>query len=46
MKKAISTILSLLLVAIFMTTLTGCGADIKAENEKLKNGKYQPQIGQ
>jgi len=36
MKKAISAILSLFLIGMFMTVLVGCGADIKAENEKLK----------
>jgi len=36
MKRAISLMLSLFLVAMFVSTLIGCGADIKAENEKLK----------
>jgi peptidoglycan hydrolase CwlO-like protein len=36
MKKAISGILSLFLIGMFLTVLVGCGADIKAENEKLK----------
>src|SRR4030065_1044766 len=36
MKKAISVILSLFLIGMFMTVWVGCGADIKAENEKLK----------
>jgi len=36
MKKAISAILSLFLIGMLMTVLVGCGADIKAENEKLK----------
>ena len=36
MKKAVSVILSLFLIGMFLTVLAGCGADIKAENEKLK----------
>ena len=36
MKRGISAILSLLLIAMFVSALMGCGADIKAENEKLK----------
>jgi len=36
MKKAISVILSLLLMGMVLTVFVGCGADIKAENEKLK----------
>jgi len=36
MKRAISIILSLLLITTFIVALVGCGADIKAENEKLK----------
>ena len=36
MKEGVSVILSFFLVAMLMTALTGCGADIKAENEKLK----------
>jgi peptidoglycan hydrolase CwlO-like protein len=36
MKKATSVILTLFLIGMFLTVLTGCGADIKAENEKLK----------
>ena len=36
MKRAISAILSLFLIVIFVSALVGCGADIKAENEKLK----------
>ncbi len=36
MKRAISTILSLSLIGMFVMALVGCGADIKAENEKLK----------
>ena len=36
MKRAISAILSLLLIVMFVGALVGCGADIKAENEKLK----------
>jgi cell division protein FtsB len=36
MKKAISVILSFALVSLFIVALVGCGADIKAENEKLK----------
>ncbi len=36
MKRAVAVILSLLLIGMFLTVFTGCGADIKAENEKLK----------
>ncbi len=36
MKKVLSVILSLALITLFAATLVGCGADIKAENEKLK----------
>ncbi len=36
MKRTISTILSLSLIGMFVMALVGCGADIKAENEKLK----------
>ena len=36
MKKAISVILSVFVIGILIAALTGCGADIKAENEKLK----------
>jgi len=36
MKRAVSAILSLVLIVIFVSALVGCGADIKAENEKLK----------
>jgi DNA anti-recombination protein RmuC len=36
MKKAVSVVLSLFLIGMFLTVLAGCGADIKAENEKLK----------
>jgi len=36
MKRVICTILSLFLIMILVGTLVGCGADIKAENEKLK----------
>ena len=36
MKKTVSAILSLLMISVFVFALVGCGADIKAENEKLK----------
>ena len=36
MKKTVPAILSLLLIALLVVSLAGCGADIKAENEKLK----------
>ncbi len=36
MKRAISAILSFALISLFIVALVGCGADIKAENEKLK----------
>lgn len=36
MKRVISAALSLLLIGLFVSALVGCGADIKAENEKLK----------
>ena len=36
MKRAISLMLSLFLIVMLVSALTGCGADIKAENEKLK----------
>jgi cell division protein FtsB len=36
MKRVISAVLSLLLIGIFVSALVGCGADIKAENERLK----------
>lgn len=36
MKKAWSVLLSLVMITLFVGTLVGCGADIKAENEKLK----------
>jgi cell division protein FtsB len=36
MKRTISTILSFVMIVIFAAALSGCGADIKAENEKLK----------
>jgi cell division protein FtsB len=36
MRRAISVILSLVMIGMFVVALTGCGADIKAENEKLK----------
>ncbi len=36
MKRAISAALSFFLVLLFVSALVGCGADIKAENEKLK----------
>jgi cell division protein FtsB len=36
MSRIISTILSLMLIGMLAVALVGCGADIKAENEKLK----------
>ena len=36
MKRVISAALSLLLIGLFVSAFIGCGADIKAENEKLK----------
>jgi predicted small secreted protein len=36
MKRSLSVILSFLLMSMLVVTLTGCGQDIKAENEKLK----------
>ena len=36
MKKAISLILSFVLMGTMAMALVGCGADIQAENEKLK----------
>jgi len=36
MKRAISAILSLVMIGMLVVALAGCGADIKAENEKLK----------
>ena len=36
MKRAIAAILPLIMIAMFVVALAGCGADIKAENEKLK----------
>ena len=36
MKKVIWVALSLLLVGLFVSALVGCGADTKAENERLK----------
>ena len=36
MKRSICVLLSFLLIAAFLTAMVGCGADIKAENEKLK----------
>jgi cell division protein FtsB len=36
MKRVISAGLLLLLIGLFVSTLVGCGADIKAENERLK----------
>ena len=36
MKRAVAVILSLFLIGMFLTVFVGCGADIKAENEKLK----------
>jgi cell division protein FtsB len=36
MKRVIAAALSLLLIGVFVSVLAGCGADIKAENEKLK----------
>jgi cell division protein FtsB len=36
MKRTVSTILSFVMIVIFAAALFGCGADIKAENEKLK----------
>jgi predicted RNase H-like nuclease (RuvC/YqgF family) len=36
MKKGVSAVLSLVLIALFVAALVGCGQEIKAENEKLK----------
>jgi peptidoglycan hydrolase CwlO-like protein len=36
MKRTLSMILSFVMIVIFTATLFGCGAEIKAENEKLK----------
>ena len=36
MRKTVSTLLSFVLIGLFVISLVGCGADIKAENEKLK----------
>lgn len=36
MKTLISVFLSFLLIGMLLITFVGCGADIKAENEKLK----------
>jgi cell division protein FtsB len=36
MRRKVYVILSLLLAAMFIAAVAGCGADIKAENEKLK----------
>jgi hypothetical protein len=36
MKKCVSVAMSLALISVFTWSLMGCGADIKAENEKLK----------
>lgn len=36
MKRTLSVMLSLVLLSVFVLSLVGCGADIKAENEKLK----------
>ena len=46
MKRAISAILSLAVISLFIVALVGCGADIKAENEKLKaeNEALQKQV--
>jgi len=36
MKRTLSVVLSMLVLTAFVAALVGCGADIKAENEKLK----------
>lgn len=36
MRRTIPAVLSLILIGVFVLSLVGCGADIKAENEKLK----------
>lgn len=36
MRKTVSFTLSLVFIGLFVVSLVGCGADIKAENEKLK----------
>ena len=36
MRKSVSVAVSLALISVFTWSLMGCGADIKAENEKLK----------
>jgi cell division protein FtsB len=38
MKRTLSMILSFVMIVIFTATLFGCGAEIKAENQKLKEG--------
>jgi len=53
MKRVIAAAISLLLIGVFISVLAGCGADIKAENEKLKaenanlkadNDKLRPDV--
>ncbi len=36
MKRVTSAVLSLLLIGLFVSALMGCGAEIKAENDRLK----------
>jgi len=36
MKKTLSAILLFAMISLFIVALVGCGADIKAENEKLR----------
>lgn len=36
MKRSIAVFLSFVMIGMFVPVLAGCGADIKAENEKLK----------
>ena len=36
MKRTLAVFLSFIMIGMFVAVLAGCGADIKAENEKLK----------
>jgi len=36
LKRSVSVFVTLALVGLFLLSLIGCGADVKAENEKLK----------